>query len=64
MILNLPCLTVTHALKREPRNYIAFFELGITMEATQPPKLALKAYETALEYYPQMQKVQKRIEEL
>ncbi|ETS14648.1 hypothetical protein Q652_00576, partial [Bartonella henselae JK 41] len=53
-----------HALKREPRNYIAFFELGITMEATQPPKLALKAYETALEYYPQMQKVQKRIEEL
>ncbi|ETS10957.1 tetratricopeptide repeat protein, partial [Bartonella henselae] len=60
----LAMLDLNHALKREPRNYIAFFELGITMEATQPPKLALKAYETALEYYPQMQKVQKRIEEL
>ncbi|KEC60345.1 hypothetical protein O97_00052 [Bartonella henselae str. Zeus] len=60
----LAMLDLNHALKLEPRNYIAFFELGITMEATQPPKLALKAYETALEYYPQMQKVQKRIEEL
>ncbi|WP_019221257.1 tetratricopeptide repeat protein [Bartonella senegalensis] len=60
----LAMLDLNHALKLEPRNYIAFFELGITMEATDRPKLALKAYETALEYYPQMQKLQKRIEEL
>ncbi|EJF83591.1 tetratricopeptide repeat protein [Candidatus Bartonella washoeensis] len=53
-----------HALKLEPRNYIAFFELGITMEATERPQLAIKAYEKALEYYPQMQKIQKRIQDL
>ncbi|WP_245262460.1 hypothetical protein [Bartonella koehlerae] len=29
------------------------------MEATQPPKFAFKAYERALEYYPQMQKLKK-----
>lgn len=34
------------------------------MEATQRPQLALKAYKQALEYYPQMQKLQKRVEDL
>ncbi|EJF87833.1 tetratricopeptide repeat protein [Bartonella rattimassiliensis] len=60
----LAMVDLNHALELEPRNYIAFFELGITMESTERPELALKAYETALEYYPQMQKVQKRIEAL
>ncbi|WP_019219560.1 tetratricopeptide repeat protein [Bartonella florencae] len=60
----LAMLDLNHALELEPRNYMTFFELGITMEATERPKLALKAYEKALEYYPQMQKLQKRIETL
>ncbi|WP_273755702.1 hypothetical protein [Bartonella sp. MM73XJBT.G] len=60
----LAMLDLNHALELEPRNYIAFFELGVTMEATERPKLALKAYETALNIYPQMQKLQKRIEAL
>ncbi|WP_455480539.1 tetratricopeptide repeat protein [Bartonella sp. B12(2025)] len=58
----LAMLDLNHALELEPRNYIAFFELGVTMEATERPHLAIKAYKTALEYYPQMQKLQKRIE--
>nr|WP_210302711.1 tetratricopeptide repeat protein [Bartonella callosciuri] len=58
----LAMLDLNHALELEPRNYIAFFELGIIMEATERPQLALKAYETALEYYPQMRKLQKRVE--
>ncbi|WP_254474818.1 M48 family metallopeptidase [Bartonella sp. B1098] len=57
----LAMLDLNHALELEPRNYIAFFELGVTMEATERPKLALKAYETALSIYPQMQRIQKRI---
>ncbi|WP_273788605.1 tetratricopeptide repeat protein [Bartonella grahamii] len=60
----LAMLDLNHALKLEPRNYIAFFELGVTMEATERPKLAIKAYETALEYYPQMRRVQKRVQAL
>ncbi|WP_142416112.1 tetratricopeptide repeat protein [Bartonella massiliensis] len=60
----LAMLDLKHALELEPRNYSAFFELGITMEATERPKLALKAYEKALDYYPQMQKLQKHIEDL
>ncbi|WP_175869312.1 tetratricopeptide repeat protein [Bartonella gabonensis] len=60
----LTMLDLKHALELEPRNYIAFFELGVTMEATERPKLALKAYETALSIYPQMQRIQKRIEAL
>ncbi|ENN90238.1 tetratricopeptide repeat protein [Bartonella bovis 91-4] len=58
----LAMLDLHHALQLEPRNYIAFFELGIVMEATQRPELAIKAYETALTFYPQMQKVQNRID--
>ncbi|WP_208436311.1 hypothetical protein [Bartonella phoceensis] len=57
----LAMLDLNHALELEPRNYMAFFELGVTMEATERPKLAIKAYEKVLEYYPQMQKLQKRI---
>ncbi|WP_455477996.1 tetratricopeptide repeat protein [Bartonella sp. B10] len=60
----LAMLDLSHALKIEPRNYMAFFELGVTMEATERPKLAIKAYETVLHYYPQMQKIQKRLEVL
>ncbi|WP_375622460.1 MULTISPECIES: tetratricopeptide repeat protein [unclassified Bartonella] len=60
----LAMLDLNHALELEPRNYIAFFELGVTMEATERPKLALKAYKTALEYYPQMQRIQKRVQAL
>ncbi|WP_455481799.1 tetratricopeptide repeat protein [Bartonella sp. B35(2025)] len=60
----LAMLDLSHALKIEPRNYIAFFELGVTMEATNRLKLAIKAYEMALHYYPQMRKIQKRIEVL
>ncbi|WP_375639143.1 tetratricopeptide repeat protein [Bartonella sp. MF74HXZ] len=60
----LAMLDLNHALELEPRNYIAFFELGVTMEATERPKLAIKAYETALEYYPQMRRVQKRVQAL
>ncbi|WP_455473960.1 tetratricopeptide repeat protein [Bartonella sp. B30(2025)] len=52
---------LNHAISLEPRNYIAFFELGVIMEATERPQLAIKAYETALYYYPQMQKLQKRV---
>ncbi|PIT68479.1 tetratricopeptide repeat protein [Bartonella tribocorum] len=60
----LAMLDLNHALELEPRNYIAFFELGVTMEATERPELALKAYEAALSYYPQMLRLQKRIEAL
>ncbi|WP_375658668.1 tetratricopeptide repeat protein [Bartonella sp. MR30HLJHH] len=60
----LAMLDLNHALELEPRNYIAFFELGVTMEATERPKLALKAYEAALEYYPQMRRIQKRVQAL
>ncbi|MGL2348511.1 tetratricopeptide repeat protein [Helicobacter pylori] len=60
----LAMLDLHHALQLEPRNYIAFFELGIVMEATERPKLAIKAYETALTFYPQMQQVQNRIDTL
>ncbi|MET3560604.1 hypothetical protein ABID39_001310 [Bartonella japonica] len=60
----LAMIDLHHALQLEPRNYMAFFELGITMEATERPHLALKAYEKALEYYPQMHNLQKRIEVL
>lgn len=60
----LAMLDLNHALELEPRNYITFFELGIAMEATERPELALKAYETALGYYPQMQRIQRRIEAL
>ncbi|UTO29459.1 hypothetical protein [Bartonella harrusi] len=42
----------------------AFFALGVIMEATQRPKLALKVYEKALEVYPQMRKLQERLEVL
>ncbi|WP_332065727.1 tetratricopeptide repeat protein [Bartonella sp. CB189] len=58
----LAMLDLNHAIELEPRNYIAFFELGIIMEATDRPHLAIKAYEKALYYYPQMQKLQKRVE--
>lgn len=57
----LAMLDLHHALELEPRNYIALFELGVIMESTERPQLALKAYEKALEYYPQMQKLQERI---
>ncbi|WP_208442353.1 tetratricopeptide repeat protein [Bartonella raoultii] len=60
----LAMLDLQHALELEPRNYMAFFELGVTMEATERPELALKAYEKALEYYPQMQKLQERVDAL
>ncbi|GAA4664517.1 tetratricopeptide repeat protein [Bartonella pachyuromydis] len=60
----LAMLDLQHALDIEPRNYIALFELGVTMEATERHQLALKAYEKALEYYPQMQKLQDRVETL
>ncbi|OPB32200.1 hypothetical protein [Bartonella sp. AR 15-3] len=46
---------LSHALRLEPRHYIAFLELGIIMEETNRPHLAIKAYETALSFYPQMQ---------
>ncbi|MBB6158929.1 tetratricopeptide (TPR) repeat protein [Bartonella doshiae] len=58
----LAMLDLNQAIKFEPRNYIAFFELGVIMEAVERPQLAIKAYEMALQYYPQMQKVQKRVE--
>ncbi len=57
-------LDLNHALELEPRNYIAFFELGSAMEATERPELGFKAYEKALDDTPQMQKLQKRIEAL
>ncbi|WP_039758280.1 tetratricopeptide repeat protein [Bartonella queenslandensis] len=60
----LAMLDLNHALELEPRNYIAYFELGVIMEATERPELGFKAYEKALDYYPQMQKFQKRIEAL
>ncbi|WP_375676396.1 MULTISPECIES: tetratricopeptide repeat protein [unclassified Bartonella] len=60
----LALLDLNHALELEPRNYSAFFELGVVMEATERPKLALKAYETALDYYPQMRRIQKRVQAL
>ncbi|WP_330168092.1 hypothetical protein [Bartonella grahamii] len=34
------------------------------MEATEHPELALKAYKTALNYYPQMRRIQKRVQAL
>ncbi|WP_455480195.1 hypothetical protein V4B17_05825 [Bartonella sp. B23] len=56
----LAMLDLNHAIELELRNYMAFFELGVTMEATERPRLAIKAYEKAPEYYPQMQNLQKR----
>ncbi|AQX28422.1 MULTISPECIES: tetratricopeptide repeat protein [unclassified Bartonella] len=58
----LAMIDLSHALKLEPRNYIAFFELGIIMEATDRAHLAIKAYEKALSFYPQMQLVQQRLD--
>ncbi|AGF74970.1 tetratricopeptide repeat protein [Bartonella australis AUST/NH1] len=60
----LAMLDLNHALELEPRHYVALFELGIIMEATERPQLALKAYEKALHYYPQMQRLHQRIEVL
>ncbi|MFT4347289.1 tetratricopeptide repeat protein [Bartonella ancashensis] len=54
-------LDLKRALLLEPRNYIAYFQLGLVMEATERPHLAIKAYETALSYYPKMEEVQKRV---
>ncbi len=45
-------------------SYVAYFELGVIMEATEHPELGFKAYEKALDDTPQMQKLQKRIEAL
>ncbi|MCL6229232.1 tetratricopeptide repeat protein [Bartonella bilalgolemii] len=53
---------LSHALKLEPRHYIAFLELGIIMEETDRPHLAIKAYETALSFYPQMQFLHQRLD--
>nr|CBI78330.1 conserved hypothetical protein [Bartonella rochalimae ATCC BAA-1498] len=50
------------ALTLEPRHYIAFIELGIIMEETNRPHLAIKAYETALSFYPQMEFLHQRLD--
>lgn len=62
--LKLAMIDLHQALKLEPRNYNALFLVGSIMEMTAHKQLALKAYEDALKYYPQMRRAQSRVSEL
>lgn len=62
--IKLAMLELNETLKLEPRNYNAMVLLGSVMEMTDRDDLALKAYEQALQYYPQMRKAQSRISDL
>lgn len=62
--LKLAMVDLHQSLRLEPRNYNALFLVGSIMEMTQRRQLALKAYEDALKYYPQMQRAQNRVGEL
>ncbi|AQS42326.1 MAG: TPR repeat protein [Candidatus Tokpelaia hoelldobleri] len=59
--LTLAVIELNQALKYEPRHYNAMAQLGLVMEMTGRRNQALKAYYQALESYPQMLRVQKRI---
>lgn len=62
--LKLAMIDLQQSLMLEPRNYNALFLVGSIMEMTGRNQLALKAYEDALDYYPQMRRAQNRIGEL
>lgn len=62
--LKLAMFDLHEALKLEPRNYNALALVGSIMEMTGRKELALKAYEDALVYYPQMRRAQERVGEL
>lgn len=62
--LKLAMFDLHEALKLEPRNYNALALVGSIMEMTGRKELALKAYEDALIYYPQMRRAQERVGEL
>lgn len=62
--VKLAMLDLNEALKLEPRNYNALAMLGSIMDMTDRKDLALKAYFDALSYYPQMQRVQKLIDQI
>ncbi len=59
--LTLAMSDLHRSLSLEPRNYNALFLVGSILEMTGRNKLALKAYEDALQIYPQMQRAQKRV---
>lgn len=62
--LKLAMFDLHEALQLEPRNYNALALVGSIMEMTGRKELALKAYEDALVYYPQMRRAQERVGEL
>lgn len=62
--LKLAMFDLHEALRLEPRNYNALALVGSIMEMTGRKELALKAYEDALVYYPQMRRAQERVGEL
>ncbi|WP_245256468.1 tetratricopeptide repeat protein [Bartonella tamiae] len=62
--LKLAMFDLNEALRLEPRNYNALMLLGSIMEMTDRKQLALKAYEDALNYYPQMRRAQNRVGEI
>lgn len=62
--LKLAMFDLHEALKLEPRNYNALALVGSIMAMTGRKELALKAYEDALVYYPQMRRAQERVGEL
>ena len=59
--LKLAMSDLHRSLSLEPRNYNALFLVGSILEMTGRNKLALHAYEDALQIYPQMQRAQKRV---
>ena len=59
--LTLAMSDLHRSLSLEPRNYNALFLVGSILEMTGRNKLALHAYEDALQIYPQMQRAQKRV---
>lgn len=60
----LSMVEMQRVLQLEPRHYNAMLQLGAVMEMTDRPGQALKAYEKALEFYPQMRSAQRRIQAL
>jgi|GEM_PF-588534 len=58
----LSMVEMQRVLQLEPRHYNAMLQLGAVMEMTGRPDKAQRAYEKALEFYPQMRSAQRRMQ--